>query len=281
MAAKVYFNGAWHDGNPPIMGALTHGAWLGSVVFDAARRFERRSPDLDLHCRRVVASARAMGLEPMLTGSEIEELARCGINRFSAEAELYIRPMFFAERGLDVPVSESTQFALVVQEMALPPARGFSACLSSFRRPARDMALADSKVPGLYPNVARAIREARGRGVDTAVVLDPAGNVAEFAFTNLFMVREGVVHTPAPNGTFLNGITRQRVIALLREAGTTVVERSILFAEVREADEVFATGNYAKVQPCIRIEDRTLEPGPVYAAARELYWAYTRAGVPS
>lgn len=276
MAAKVYFNGAWHDGNPPIMGALSHGAWLGSVVFDGARYFERRAPDLDLHCRRVVHSARVLGLEPMLTGAEIEELARCGIRRFPADSELYIRPMFFAESGFVLPDPASTQFALVVQESPLPSPDGFAACRSSFRRPGRDMAPTDAKASALYPNVGRVFAEAKARGFDTGVVLDPSGNVAEFAFTNLFMVKDGEVHTPAPNGTFLNGITRQRVIALLREAGTDVIERSILFSELLEAEEIFATGNYAKLQPCVRIEGRTLAAGPVYAAARELYWLFTR-----
>ncbi|MCH7483759.1 MAG: aminotransferase class IV, partial [Chloroflexi bacterium] len=74
----------------------------------------------------------------------------------------------------------------------------------------------------------------------------------------------GIVHTPVPNRTFLDGITRQRVIGLLRDAGTEVVERTLGYAEVCAADEVFSTGNYAKVSPAIRIEDRDLQPGPLY-----------------
>jgi branched-chain amino acid aminotransferase len=82
------------------------------------------------------------------------------------------------------------------------------------------------------------------------------------------------VLTPQPNGTFLNGITRLRVIALLREAGVTVVETTLRYEDFATADEIFSTGNYSKVMPVVRIDERALQPGPLYRKARELYWAY-------
>src|SRR5690606_25174509 len=123
----------------------------------------------------------------------------------------------------DLP--ETTEFALSIWEAPLPSPNGFSACLSSVRRPSPDSAPTEAKAACLYPMNVRADAEARRRGFDTAVVLDQAGNVAEFAMANLFIVRDGIVATPVHNGTFLNGITRQRVIALLRGAGVTVEER--------------------------------------------------------
>ncbi len=185
---------------------------------------------------------------------------------------------FYAENGFIMPDPVSTRFVLTVYESALPAADGFSACLSSYRRPAPDMAPTRAKASCLYPNVARCVAEAGEKGFDTAVVLDPDGNVAEFAYANLFMVLDGVVLTPAPNGTFLDGITRQRVIALLREAGLTVRQRTIAFEDLLDADELFGTGNYYKVAPCVRLEDRDLEAGPVYRRARELYFAFARGG---
>src|SRR3546814_10567161 len=94
-----------------------------------------------------------------------------------------------------------TRCALVpgVQTCALPIAR---------RRPAPDQAPTDAKAAALYANAGRALKEAHDKGFENAVMLDPIGNVAEFATANLFMAKDGVVHTPAPNGTFLNGITR-------------------------------------------------------------------------
>jgi branched-chain amino acid aminotransferase len=91
------------------------------------------------------------------------------------------------------------------------------------------------------------------------------------------MGRDGVVLTPAPNGTFLNGITRQRVIALLRDAGVPVIEKSLTYADFQSADEIFSSGNYAKLSPVTRIDDRALQPGPFYRKARELYWAYAHS----
>jgi len=82
----------------------------------------------------------------------------------------------------------------------------------------------DAKAGCLYPNNARALFEAHSRGFDNAIVCDLLGNVAELATANIFIAKDGVVFTPAPNGTFLNGITRQRVIKLLREVGVRVIE---------------------------------------------------------
>ncbi|MDP7241720.1 MAG: branched-chain amino acid aminotransferase [Rhodospirillales bacterium] len=270
----TYVDGTWQDGNPQVLGPRSHAVWLGSAVFDGARAIQGRAPDLDRHCARVVISARLMGLEPMLTGTEIEDLARDGIGRFAGDADLYICPMFYPEDGFIVPDPASTHFILTVHESPLPEPSGISACLSSFRRPARDMAPTEAKAACLYPNVARCLREAQAKGFETAVVLDPSGNVAEFAYANLFMVKDGVVATPVSNGTFLNGITRQRVIELLRSDGVEVIERSIGFSEVLAADELFGTGNYAKVVPYTRIEDRELEAGQMTRRARELYFRF-------
>ena len=88
------------------------------------------------------------------------------------------------------------------------------------------------------------------------------------------MAKDGVVYTPYPNGTFLNGITRQRVIQLLRDDGITVVESTLRYEDFAGADEIFISGNYSKVMPVLRIDSRDLQPGPFYRLARELYWAF-------
>jgi branched-chain amino acid aminotransferase len=270
----TYYDGMWHKGNPKIIGPHSHGMWLGSTVFDGARAIAGKTPDLDRHCQRLIHSARLMGLSPMLTAHEIEDLALDGVSRFAKNAELYICPLFYAEDGFVHPDPDSTRFALTINVSPLPEPKGFTAGRSSFRRPARDAAPTEAKASCLYPNISRACREAAMRGFENAVVLDPNGNVAEFAYANLFMVKDGVVHTPAPNGTFLNGITRQRVIALLRSARIEVVERAVIFEELLNADELFSTGNYAKVTPCIRLENHEFPIGPVYTKARQLYWDF-------
>jgi branched-chain amino acid aminotransferase len=123
----------------------------------------------------------------------------------------------------------------------------------------------------------RALIEAASRGFQNCLMLDMLGNVAEFGNSNVFMARDGVVYTPAPNGTFLNGITRQRVIELLRGDGVTVTEATLKYSDFQGADEIFSSGNFAKVAPIIRIDDRSLQPGPFYRRARKLYWEFAHA----
>ncbi|MBC7685551.1 MAG: aminotransferase class IV, partial [Bdellovibrionales bacterium] len=130
----------------------------------------------------------------------------------------------------------------------------------------------------LYANSTRVMREAQARGYDNGVVLDSAGAVAEFATSNLFLVTaEGKLVTPVPNGTFLAGITRARVITLLTDAGVAVQERTVLPEELDSALEIFNTGNYGKVTPCVRYEGRTLAAGPMASLARERYLAYAKS----
>jgi branched-chain amino acid aminotransferase len=91
------------------------------------------------------------------------------------------------------------------------------------------------------------------------------------------MAKDGVVLTPIANGTFLAGITRQRVIGLLRKAGVTVIERTLIYKDFEMADEIFSTGNYSKVVPVTRIGDRPLQFGPFYKKAREFYWEFAHS----
>ena len=129
----------------------------------------------------------------------------------------------------------------------------------------------------LYPNNARALLEASARGFGSCVMNDVLGNVAELATANVFMAKDGAVFTPTPNGTFLNGITRQRVTGLLRDAGVTVVEQTLTYADFQNADEVFSSGNFSKLSPITRIDDRKLEPGRFYQKARQLYWDFAHS----
>jgi branched-chain amino acid aminotransferase len=272
--ALTYFEGKWHEGNPPLMGPFTHGAWMGQVAWDGARAFRRLAPDLDLHCARLVRSAQTLGLAPGATPEELTALAWDGIERFPPDAELYIRPIVYAEDGFIVPDAATTRWMMSVLDAPMPHDRRFTACLSSTRRPAPEMAVTDAKCAAQYTNIAREAREARARGFDTSVVLDPWDNVAEFATANLFLVKDGQVKTPKPNGSFLVGITRTRTIGLLRDAGIRVDEATIAFDELLAADEVFACGTFAKVVPIVRVESRDLQPGPLTARARALYFAW-------
>lgn len=277
MKSLTYLDGEWHEGNPSVLGPATLATWLGAVIFDGARSFEGTAPDLDRHCERAVASAEKMGMKSPVSAEEIEKLALEGIKRFPADAALYIKPIMWAEDGWIYPDPETTRFMLHIFDAPLPEPKGFSAHISSRRRPAPDQAPTDAKAACLYPNAGRALREANQAGFDNCIMLDPVGNVAEFATANVFMAKDGVVKTPVANGTFLNGITRQRVIKLLREDGVTVEEVTVTPSDLREADEIWSTGNHAKVMPVTRFEEREMQPGPIAGKARELYWKFAKS----
>jgi branched-chain amino acid aminotransferase len=276
----TYFDGEWRDGNVPLWGARTHAIWLGSSVFDGARVFEGVAPDLDLHCARVNASAKTMYLKPTVSVEQWLGLAREGMAKFPKDTTLYVRPMYWAERASPMalpPDPDSTRFALSLWDAPMRKPDGFSVTLSPFRRPTRETAPVDAKAGCLYPNNARAMFEAISRGFDNCLVRDVVGNVAELANSNVFMAKEGAVFTPIANGTFLAGITRKRVIGLLRQAGVSVVETVMRYEDFETADEIFSTGNASKVLPIIRIGEHSLQPGPLYRKARELYWEFAHS----
>jgi branched-chain amino acid aminotransferase len=276
----TFFEDDWHDGNVPIMGPRTHAAWLCTSVFDGARAFEGVTPDLDLHCARINESVKAMCLKPLVPASDWLALIREGVKRFDRNAELYIRPMYWAEEGAPGgvrPDPESTRWCLTLYVAPMPKPTGAAITLSPFRRPTRECAPLEAKAGCLYPNNARALIEAHSRGFDNCLLCDMLGNIAELGTANIFMVKDGVVFTPEANGTYLAGITRARVIALLRETGATIVETTLRYSDFQSADEIFSTGNYSKVSPITRIDDRVLQPGPIYRRARELYWDFAHA----
>jgi branched-chain amino acid aminotransferase len=276
----TYVDGDWRPGNVAILGPRSHAMWLGSSVFDGARWFEGVAPDLDLHSRRVNSSAIAMALKPTMTAEAIAGLALDGLKRFDGKTAVYIRPMYWAEHGgyMGVPPDPaSTRFCLCLYESPMLPPEGFSITVSPFRRPTIETMPTDAKAGCLYPNNARAIVEAKMRGFDNALVLDMLGNVAETGSSNIFMVRDGRVFTPAPNGTFLSGITRARTISLLADYGFQTTEKTLSVRDFLEADEIFSSGNHSKIVPVTRIEDRNLQPGPVAKKARSLYWDWAHS----
>lgn len=270
----TWVDGEWVEGNPPLLGPMSHSWWMASSVFDGARAFRGLIPDLDRHCARMVASAEAFHMKPPMSAGEMADLAWQGVERFPGDAELYIRPMMYFESGFITPDVDSSRFILTVFHAPLPAWHGVTACVSSYRRPTPEAAPTNAKASCLYPNVGRAVMEARSKGRDTAVVLDALGNIAEFAVNNLFLVKDGVVRTPAANGCFLAGLTRRRMIELLGGAGRRVDEATLGLDDLFAADEVFLTGNYSKILPVVRVAERDYQIGPTSTLARDLYFEF-------
>ena len=277
----TYFNGTWHKGNVPIINAADHGAWLGSNVFDGARYFNGVAPDLLAHCQRVNNSAEALMLKPSVEANDMVEIIWEGLKQYEADAAVYIRPMYWAIDGdltAIVPNQESVGFSICLEQIPLAPeSKTVSLTKTKFRRPVLEDAVVNAKAGCLYPNNARMLVEARSKGFSNALVTDAMGNVAETATANIFMVKDGEVFTPIPNGTFLSGITRARHISNLSAVGIKVHETVLTYTDFESADEIFMSGNMNKVTAVTAFEDFQFQIGSVTKKVRDLYWDWARS----
>lgn len=273
---RTYFNGTWHNDDVAIMRAADHGSWLGTTVFDGARFVNGKAPDLEAHCARVNRSAAALMITPTVSTAEMVNIVRDGLKSYAPEEAVYIRPMYWAVDGGDlgvVPKEGSTGFAICLESIPMAaPTAATTLTTTQFRRPVMEDSVVNAKAGCLYPNNARMLAEARSKGFGNALAADAMGNVAETATANVFMVKDGEVFTPIPNGTFLAGITRARHMINLRADGVKVHETVLSFQDFRDADEVFLSGNMMKVTPVTAFDDTNYQIGPITKRTRDMYW---------
>jgi len=273
---RTFWQGRWHDEDLPVMRAADHGIWQGSSVFDGARYVNGLCPDLAKHCARVNASAEALMITPTVAADEMEGIIRDGLRAYGRDQAVYVRPMYWAIDGGDLginPMPNSTAFAVSLEQVAMPAA-SFQTTVTRtrFRRPVLEDNVCNAKAGCLYPNNARMLVEARNKGFGNALVADAMGNLAESATANVFLVKDGAVFTPIPNGTFLAGITRARHIANLRADGVEVHETVLTFEDAHAADEVFLSGNFAKVTSVRAFDGTEYRSRAMTERVRSLYW---------
>lgn len=272
----TYFDGRWHKEDVPIMRAADHGSWLGTSVFDGARFFAGRTPDLQPHCARVNRSAEALMIRPTVSTQDMVEIVREGLKHYGPDDAVYIRPMYWAIHGdasAIVPDPDQTGFAVSLEQIPMAPADATATLgRTQFRRPVLESAVVNAKAGCLYPNNARMLTEVRARGFSNALVADAIGNVAETATANIFMVKDGEAFTPIANGTFLAGITRARHISNMKADGIPVHEKVLTFEDFHIADEVFMTGNMSKITSVKAFEETHYQVGPMARRLREMYW---------
>ena len=230
-------------------------------------------PDLDQHCERVNRSALVHGAEATMDADAIIDLVREGAKKFAPGTALYVKPMYWAEaegphdragsrnrRGFCLsPVRGADAGAgrLLDDEVALPPPDPGIRC-RRIRRPAASI----RTMPACCARRRRAASTTRSSATPSATWPRPAPS-------NVFMAKDGVVHTPAPNGTFLNGITRQRVIQLLREDGVEVVEAPCATRISSARTRSSSPATTPKSCRCCASTSRDLQPGPFYRKARD------------
>jgi len=270
----VWFNGEWHDGSKLIMSSMSQSYMHGSTIFDGARAYNNVIPDLHKHCERLINSSKIFGLSLPVSKEELITLCKEGVKYFEDSAELYVRPSIFCDEGFLIPDAKSSKLAITIFRAPMPSLDGFTAMLSSYRRPHPLMAPTLAKASCLYANTSLALSEATAKGFDNVVMRDGEENIVEFGSANLFIVNAERIITPEWNKTFLNGITKQRVISLLKEEGIDVLETKVTANDLLSAKEVFSTGNFGKVLPVRKVDQVEYEIGSVCKKAISLYQRY-------
>ncbi len=262
----IWFDGElvqWRDAK---LHVLSHGLHYASCVFEGIRIYDSRAFKLDEHAERLMASARALGFELPMSAEAVSAAIRETMAVQKIENG-YIRPV--AWRGSEM-MGVSAQHNTIHVAIAIwawgtyfkDREQGIRMKLSPWRRPAPDTAPVQSKAAGLYMICTLSKHLAEAEGYHDALMLDWRGQVAEATGANLFMVKDGALHTPPPD-CFLDGITRRTVMALAREAQIEVIERPIELDELWQADELFLTGTAAEVTPISEIEGHGFTVGPV------------------
>lgn len=264
----IWYNGKmvpWRDAKAHV---LTHGLHYASCVFEGERVYGGEIFKLTEHSERLRKSARVLDFELPYTVEEIDEASRAVVAEMGI-VDGYVRPV--AWRGSEMmgvsAQSNRINVAIAAWEWPAyftPEARleGIRMTVSKWKRPAPDTAPTDSKAAGLYMICTLSKHTAEKAGFNDALMLDWRGNIAEATGANIFLVQDGVLHTPTPD-CFLDGITRRTVIALARERGYEVVERAIRPDEFAKTQEVFLTGTAVEVTPVREIDDHKFTVGEV------------------
>ena len=267
----------WRDAK---LHVLSHGLHYASGVFEGERAYSGHIFKLREHTERLRRSASLLGFALPYSDQEIEAACR-DVLAANGLTEGYVRPV--AWRGSEqISVSaQQTRIHLAVACWGWPNLfggdrmRGVRLGMAPWRRPHPQTAPTESKAAGLYMIGTLSKHAAEAEGFDDALMLDWRGKVAEATGANLFLVIDGALHTPTPEG-FLDGITRRTVMGLARRRQMPVVERVIEAAELARATEAFLTGTAAEVTPVRQIGAQAYVPGAITETLVQDYDALVR-----
>jgi branched-chain amino acid aminotransferase len=268
--------------------ALNYGLGCFGGIRAYAREDELYVFRLDDHVRRLVESARILGLESPYSADEIAEIVLEVLRRNDAHGDHYIRPLIFVDSDELSPTLTDVPVALTVYCLPLGNYFGkesLHACVSSWRRVADNAIPARAKPTGAYLNSALARAEAKRNGFDDAILLTAEGVVSEGSAAHLFMVRRGELISPPSTQDNLDGITRKSLLELAasKPLGWRVSERTISRTELYVADEVFLCGTAAEITPVTKIDHRAIgtgEVGRTTKTLRERFHEVTRGDDP-
>ena len=261
----IWLDGAmvpWRDARVHV---LTHGLHYASSIFEGERAYGGHIFRLREHTERLFNSARLMGFTLPWTPDEID-VACNAVLQANALTDAYVRPVAWRGSEQMQVAAPKSRIHVAIAAWGWPNVfgadrmKGVRLAVSRWRRPHPETAPTAAKAAGLYMVGTLAKHEAEAAGMDDAMMLDWRGHVSEGTGANLFLAMHGALHT-APPDCFLNGITRQTVMALAKRRQIKVVERAIMPEELADADEAFLTGTAAEVTPIRQIGTHVFTPG--------------------
>ena len=276
----IWLDGAlipWRDAR---MHVLTHGFHYASTVFEGERAYGGQIFRLRAHTDRLINSARILGFSIPYTADAIDAASQA-VLRANGLTDGYVRPIAWrGSEALSVSATGATTH-LAIAAWAWPsyfgadPMQGIRMAHAEWKRPSPETAPTAAKCTGLYMIGTMAKQKAEAEGCADALMLDWRGLVAESTGANIFLVIDGALHTPRPEG-FLDGITRRSVIALARRNQMTVIEREIAADEVATASEVFLAGTAAEITAVRAIGAQAFRPDRITATLMADYAALVR-----
>ena len=278
----VWFDGQylkWEEAKVPI---FVHALHYGTAVFEGIRAYS--SDDnlyifrLKEHMERLHKSADVYSFTTKFSVDELCNATVELIRKNGIKESCYIRPLTFVGlHGIDLNVSKNSPTHTTI--IIFPFAKyfkgdGISACVSSWRRIDDESTPTMAKASGNYLNSVLATQECRRNGYDESILLDKKGRVSEASGENLFVVRNGKLHTPQLSDSILEGITRNTAIIIAKELGYKVVERPISRTELYLAEEIFLTGTAAEIIAITKIDGTVVgdgKEGMITKSIRENY----------
>ena len=275
----IWFNGEivpWKDAKVHV---LTHGLHYGSCVFEGERAYDGVIFKTTEHSVRFRKSAEIMDFEIPFSVEELNA-AKDKVVELNGGGDQYVRPVAWRGSEMMAVSAQQNKIHVAIATWAWPSMfdpetkmKGIKLDIAEFRRPDPMCAPVHAKAAGLYMICTISKHKAEKKGYADAMMLDWQGRVAECTGANIFFTRDGAIHTPIAD-CFLNGITRQTVIALAKEQGLEVIERRIMPEELSSFNECFIVGSAAEVTPVAEIGPYTFKPGNI---SRTMMDAYTNA----
>ncbi len=273
----------WKDAKTHV---LTHGLHYGSSVFEGQRMYGGTIFKLKEHTDRLFFSAETLGMKIPFTREQINQ-ACIDVCKANGIVDGYLRPVAFRGSEMMAVSAQNTTIHVAVACWPWPsyfsPAeklKGIRLDIARYKRPSPETEPVHAKAAGLYMICTVCKHEAESKGYADAMFLDYRGYVSEATGANVFFVQDGVLHTPTPD-CFLNGITRQTVIAIAKARGIKVVERHILPDELTGFSECFLTGSAAEVTPVSEIGPYTFKPGALTETLMNAYTDAVRGKIPA